>query len=36
MSNALLSFGASTAVYMMVSLLDAGPQVWLQTAAAVA
>ncbi len=36
MSDALLSFGAGAAVYVMVSLLDAGPQVWMRTSAAVA
>lgn len=36
MSDALLSFGAGAAVYVMVSLLDAGPRAWLQTAASVA
>ncbi|RZJ11382.1 MAG: hypothetical protein EOP39_06410 [Rubrivivax sp.] len=36
MSDALLSFGAGAAVYVMVSLLDAGPQVWLRAAAVVA
>lgn len=36
MSDALLSFGAGAAVYVMVSLLDAGPHVWMRTSAAVA
>ncbi|RZL34040.1 MAG: hypothetical protein EOP35_16545 [Rubrivivax sp.] len=36
MSDALLSFCTGAAVYVMVSLLDAGPKVWLQAAAAVA
>lgn len=36
MSDALLSFGAGAGVYVMVSLLDQGPRVWMQAAAAVA
>lgn len=36
MSDALLSFGAGAAVYVMVSLLSAGPQVWMRTSAVVA
>ena len=36
MSDALLSFGAGAAVYVMVYLLDAGPQVWLRSSAVVA
>lgn len=36
MSDALLSFGAGAAVYVMVSLLGSGPQVWLQASAVVA
>lgn len=35
MSDALLSFGAGIAVYVMVSQLDAGPRVWMRWAALV-